>query len=385
MSQPLRIGVEATPAARQRAGIGRYARGLLGALAALDSEDHYTLVAAARGADVGALRALPFRHRRILPLPVSDRLATIAWHRLRLPLPITALTGRLDVFLALDFALPPLGRDVPGVVTVYDLAFLTEPECADPGLRAYLTKVVPRDVARAAHVLTISHSARADLIRLLDVPPERVTVAYPGLQPIFSQTAPPDTSAVRARLGLPQRFVLAVSTIEPRKNFVRLIEAVHALRGQAGTGDVELVIAGGKGWLYQPVFDRVAALGLTQQVHFVDRPDDETVRALYHLAAVVAHPALYEGFGMPPLEAMACGAPVVCSDTSSLPEVVGDAALTVDPLDTEALTEALGRVLQDDALAADLRGGGGGQAAQFTWEGTARAARAALRQAAGQP
>ena len=126
----------------------------------------------------------------------------------------------------------------------------------------------------------------------------------------------------------------------------------------------------------------MAALGLTQQVHFVDRPDDETVRALYHLAAVVAHPALYEGFGIPPLEAMACGAPVVCSDTSSLPEVVGDAALTVDPLDTEALTEALSRVLQDEALAADLRARGRRQAAGSPGKHGA-AALGALR-AAGQ-
>jgi glycosyltransferase involved in cell wall biosynthesis len=233
-------------------------------------------------------------------------------------------------------------------------------------------------------VLTISQASRDDLVRLLGVSPERITVAYPGLQDTFAQPLSGDVEALRTRFGLPTRFVLAVSTIEPRKNYVRLIEAVHALRGRRETADVELVIAGGKGWLYEPVFQRVAALGLEQQVHFVDRPDDQTVLALYQTATVLAHPALYEGFGIPPLEAMARGIPVVCSDTSSLPEVVGDAALMVDPLDVEALAEALGRVLQDDALRAALRARGPIQARQFSWQRTAETALGALHRTAGR-
>ncbi|GAC1430206.1 MAG: glycosyltransferase family 1 protein [Chloroflexota bacterium] len=373
-----------TPAVRQRAGIGRYARGLLGGLAELDQRDHYTLVAAARGADLGPVMALPFHHRRVLPLPVDDRVATIAWHRLRLPLPMTTLTGRLDVFLALDFALPPLGREVPGVVVVYDLAFLTVPDCADPGLRAYLTRTVPRAVARAARVVAISRSTRDDLVRLMGVPADRITVAYPGVDPVFTQPPRDDGAALRARLGLPARFVLAVGTIEPRKNLARLVEAVAALRGRPAFHDVELVIAGRRGWLDEPVFARVREVGLEGQVHFVDLPNDDVTRALYHAASVMAFPSLYEGFGIPPVEALACGTPVVCSNTSSLPEAVGDAALLVDPLDVDGLAGALARVLEDEALRADLRARGRHQAATFTWRATAEAVLGALHAAAGR-
>jgi glycosyltransferase involved in cell wall biosynthesis len=267
---------------------------------------------------------------------------------------------------------------------VYDLAFLTTPDCADPRLRAYLTRTVPRDVARAAGVLAISQSTRDDLVNLLGVPAERITVAYPGLHAAFSRPPDEDAATLRARLRLPERFVLAVGTLEPRKNLVRLIDAVAALRGRAATGDVELVIAGGRGWLDEPIFARVRDLGLQRHVHFFDRPDDRTVLALYHTATVLAYPALYEGFGIPPLEAMACGTAVICSNTSSLPEVAGDAALLVDPLDVEGLTEALARVVDDEELRARLRQRGPLQAAKFTWSGTAEAALGGLRRAAGR-
>lgn len=378
---PLRIGIEATPAARQSAGIGRYARGLLHGLAALDRDDHFTLVVAARGASTVQLEDIPFRHRRLLALPVTDRQATIVWHRLRIPFPITALTGPLDAFLALDFVLPPLGHHVPGVVVVYDLAFLTTPECADPRLRAYLTRVVPGAVSRAAGVVTISCSARDDLVRLLGVPAERITVAYPGLAETFNRLPSENRADFCARLGLPPRFVLAVGTIEPRKNLSRLIDAISLLRRRPSTADVELVIAGGRGWLDQPIFARIDELGLTRQVHIIDRPDDDTILGLYHAAKVLAHPALYEGFGIPPLEAMACGTPVVCSNASSLPEVVGGAALLVDPLDVQGLAGALARVLDDESLQARLAAQGPVQAAQFTWQRTAEATLGALHAA----
>src|SRR5207253_1128524 len=148
-------------------------------------------------------------------------------------------------------------------------------------------------------------------------------------------------------------------------------EAVHALRRRAPTGDVALVIAGGRGWLDEPVYARVRELGLERAVHFFDRPDDSTLLALYHTATVLAYPALYEGFGIPPLEAMACGTPVICSNTSSFPEVAGDAALLVDPRDVEGLADALARVVEDDALRAMLRQRGPRQAAKFTWRATA--------------
>jgi glycosyltransferase involved in cell wall biosynthesis len=305
-----------------------------------------------------------FRDRRA---PFSERTLTILWHRLHLPIPLEWFTGRLDIFHSTDFVLPPI-RQGRTILTVHDLSFMRLPQCAEASLRAYLNKVVPRSVERADLVLADSQSTKNDLIELLGVSPDKIEVVYAGVErrfhPMEGEIA---LQRVKKRYGLDFPFILSLGTLEPRKNFNGLIEA-YALMGDRG---LKLVVAGGTGWLYDEVFARVEELGLEDKVVFPGFVADEDLPALYNLAELFVFPSLYEGFGLPPLEAMACGTPVISSDRPSLPEVVGEAGLMVEATDSEALAEAMEWVLADEDLRGEMREKGLKQAAQFTWEAAA--------------
>jgi glycosyltransferase involved in cell wall biosynthesis len=327
----LRIGIDYTAAVRQGAGIGRYARELVRALEALDQGHDYVLFAAMGGQRPADMTWPPGFQMRSVPL--SDRTLAILWHRLRLPFWVELATGPVDIFHSPDFVLPPVRR-AKTLVTVHDLSFIRYPQCADANLRAYLNKVVPRSVHRADGVLADSQSTKEDLVALLGVEPARIEVVYPGVEerfrPIEDQAL---LEKVRARYGLPPHFILGLGTLQPRKNFTRLIEAFADLR--SAICDLHLVIVGGKGWLYENIFATVEQLGLDERVIFPGFVADEHLPALYNLADLFIFPSLYEGFGIPPLEALACGTPVITSNASSLPEVVGEAGLMVEATDTE--------------------------------------------------
>jgi glycosyltransferase involved in cell wall biosynthesis len=384
----LRVAIDCTAAVRQGAGIGRYTRELVRALLALDHDDEYILLAA-----TGSLPGRTFERLNVTlpnlqpptsnlqpltsnvrwrPVPVTDRLLNIIWHRLRLPLPAELLTGPVDVFHSPDFTLPPLAR-ARSLLTVHDLSFLRHPESAHPAQRAYLVRTVPRSVARADHILADSQNTKDDLVELLGVPPNRVTVVYPGVEPRFRRVTDPDVLAgVRARYRLPDRFILHVGTLQPRKNLVRLVEALERLHEASCQPALHLVLIGAKGWLCEEIFEAIARPGVAERVIVPGFVDDADLPAIYSLAGLFVFPSLYEGFGLPVLEAMACGCPVVCSNASSLPEVAGDAALLVPPTDVDALTEAMARMLSDAGLRSRLVEAGYAQARRFTWEAAAR-------------
>ena len=333
----------------------------------LDAENEYILLVAGKGQ--GARGKLPpnFRLRHI---PLPHRLLTILWHRLRLPLPAEVFSGAVDLFHSPDFVLPSL-RSARGLITVHDLAFLRVPECADPGLRAYLSQAVPRSLARADHILADSQNTKRDLIELLDVPAGRISVVPAGVEPRFRPIEDEaERQQVRQRYELDKPFILSLGTLEPRKNYARLIEAYARLRRQMPHAP-DLIIVGGKGWLYEEIFAAARKWG-HGGVRFLGFVPDEDLPALYSLAALFVFPSLYEGFGIPPLEAMACGTPVVCSDRPSLPETANDAALMVDAEDVERLAAAMRRVLEDEALRARLVEKGFAQAQRFTWEKAAQ-------------
>jgi glycosyltransferase involved in cell wall biosynthesis len=378
---PLTVGFDATSAARQSAGIGRYTRELLRGLAGRHDVTRYRLFYCSRGELHGALPPLDSRFR-VRRLPLSDRVTNALWQRLQLPFPVQAITGRFDVFHSPDFTLPPVAG-APSVVTVHDLAFLVVPECAYPTLRAYLEIVVPRSIRRATRVIAVSTSTANDLQERLGVPASKITV-IPEAVSTSLLPAPPsgddDDGERLLALGVERPYILSVSTLEPRKNYVRLLEAYAALRRSGLTQ--ELVIAGRPGWLFEPIFDRLQELGLRQHVRFIT-PGDEALGALYRRADAFVYPSLYEGFGIPPLEAMASGAPVACSNTASLPEIVGDAALTFDPHDVDAIAGALMRILTDDVLSAQLRAAGPKRAAVFDWRSAADATHRIYEEVAG--
>ncbi|MFQ5594915.1 MAG: glycosyltransferase family 4 protein [Anaerolineae bacterium] len=385
----MRIGIDFTPAIQQQAGIGRYTRELVRALARLDTTNRYVLFQASRRAKEPAGQWPD--NFRVRSIPLTDRWLAILWQRLRLPIPVETFTGAVDIFHSPDFVLPPVRR-ARTVLTVHDLSFLTTPQTSEPALRAYLSEAVPRAVARADHILADSRSTKQDLVTHLNADPERITVVYPGVDPRFRPLEEPAIAQVRARYGLDRPFVLSVGTLQPRKNYPTLIEAFARLyMGEARriegvsakepalrlaslprkTSDIELVIAGGQGWLYQEIFDTVDRLGIGDRVRFLGLVRDEDLPALYNAAEVLAMPSLYEGFGLPVLEALSCGTPVVTSDVSSLPEVAGDAALLVSPHDVEGISQALQRALTEPELRAVLRERGLIQAKQFTWQGAA--------------
>ncbi|MEA3459784.1 MAG: glycosyltransferase family 1 protein [Chloroflexota bacterium] len=368
----MRIGIDCTAAVHQRAGIGRYTRELVEALARLDRRNQYVLFVAGKpvpGSPALGLSQVLENNFRLRSVPLSDRVLAILWHRFGLPLPVEAFIGKVDIFHSPDFVLPPTRART--ILTVHDLSFLRVPECFDANLRIYLEEAVPRSVRRADLVLADSESTKRDLVGLLDANPAMVKVVYPGVDERFCPIANEVVlEEVRKRYGLPQRFVLSLGTLQPRKNFPRLIEAYSLLVTHHAS--LKLVIVGGKGWFYDEIFAKVRELGLEGRVIFPGFIAEEDLPALYSLAELLVFPSLYEGFGLPPLEAMACGVPVVTSNTSSLPEVVGDAGLMVQPTDVEGLAEAMGRALEDRALRGRMIEKGLRRARKFTWEKSAR-------------
>jgi len=373
----MHVAIDYTAAVRQGAGIGRYTRNLIRALAELDTVNLYTLfVAGGWGeGDGDGLGAWPDNFR-VRSIPLTDRVMRIFWQRIRVPLPIQLLTGSIDLFHSPDFVLPPLGR-TPALLTVHDLSFLRVPRYFVPGFRNYLERAVSRGVRRACHILADSESTRRDLIEFMQVSPEKVTVLYPGVEPRFRRVEDEAMLArVAQRYALPQRFILGLSTLQPRKNFEGLIDAYRQLVAGAHDtqeiSDLHLVICGGYGWMYESMLERIKSYGLEERVHLPGYVHDEDLPALYSLAAVFAFPSWYEGFGLPVLEAMVCGTPVVAADNSSLPEVVGGGGLLIDAADTDQLARALGRVLTEPDLRARLIAAGHVQAAQFAWDQAAR-------------
>jgi glycosyltransferase involved in cell wall biosynthesis len=377
---PIRIALDYTTGIYPGAGVARYTRSLVRALAAIDDRNEYRLFYAARGlpkpTPETAQAARQFQaHRNFRPVavPFSVRQMFAVWQRLRLPVPVDLFTGRCDVVHSPDFVSPP-HRAGADVITVHDLSFLVVPECAEPKLAAFLGKTVPRAVERADAIVAVSNQTKRDLVSLLGVPEEKVTVAYNGVdsrfRPVRGEEHAAEREALRRKMGLPERFVLHVGTLEPRKNLARLVQSYAKV---AAGRDITLVLAGRKGWLYEPVLRAAeAANAQGAQVVFVDYVYDDDLPLLYNMAEVFAYPSVYEGFGLPAAEAMACGMPTLVSQDGALAEVVGEAAVKVDAQSVESIAEGLARLLDDADLRARLSEAGPGQVAQFTWEEAAR-------------
>jgi glycosyltransferase involved in cell wall biosynthesis len=287
----------------------------------------------------------------------------IAWEQSVLPLEL--LRERADLLHALGFVSPFAWRGRT-VVTVYDLSFLRFPETFNRGNRVYLSTFTPPSLRRADRVITISEDARRDVIELCGVAPERVTPILLAADERFRPAPTPEVEAFRARHGLPERFVLYLGTLQPRKNVETLVRA-YALLRERGSDDHVLVLAGPRGWQYEPIYELVHQLGLSASVKLPGFVPDDQQALWYSSAAVFAFPSRYEGFGLPLLEAMACGAPVVSSSASSLPEVVGDAGLLVDPADVEGWTSALCQLLEDEPRRRELSAAGQARARRFSW------------------
>lgn len=358
----MRIGVDARLMQHQPAGITRYTRHLLQELAKLNQHDEF-ITFQHRRHRTPLIEQANFR-RATLYAPVHTRIEQ--WLT-----PLELIRFSLDLFHSTDF-IPPLYTTVPTVITVHDLAFLHWPHFLTKDSAAYYGQI-DRAVRHAKHIIVPSESTKQDLTAMLGVPPIKISVIYEAADERFVPLPLAETRAeVRQKYHLPETFILFVGTIEPRKNVDGLIRAFHHLRSKYGVNDTALVIAGGKGWLYDETLKLIRQLELEQSVVFAGRVMDDDLHKLYVAARCHVHAAHYEGFGLPPLEAMACGTPTIVSNVSSLPEVVGDAALMVDPSNWEEIAVAMHRLLSDDQLHAEMREKGLQRARYFNWETSAR-------------
>jgi glycosyltransferase involved in cell wall biosynthesis len=346
------------------AGINRYIYGLLTNLPVVNGHSRYTAYLGD-----GRMRAVspPSLDLCISRLPTVRPVVRIAWEQFVQPWVLAR--DRVDLVHALAYALP-LACPARSLVTIHDLSFLLFPDAFDAANRLYLTAATRLAARQADAVIVVSENTRRDVIRLLGVPAGRVLVVLNGVDPTFKPIADADAVArFRRERGLPDRFILFVGTLEPRKNLVRLVEAFH--RRPIRSNPVRLVLAGGVGWRYAGLLRRVEELGLRDRVLFPGFVPYDQLPWWYNAAELFVFPSRYEGFGLPPLEAMACGTPVIASTASSLPEVVGDAGLLVEPDDVDGLAEAMARLLGDADLRAELRTRGLARAATYSWRRTA--------------
>jgi len=377
----VRIALDALPLQVRSAGIAVYTEGLVRALAAAQPELSITLfgLAASPGgrsaADTGAWPAA-VRWQRSLLYPLIMGAPLMQLPRL---LPLEAALRGADLFHATNYAAPH-SRTTPLVITVHDLALLRFPALGTPALRR-LVRRVGADAARARRVIADSESTARDLRELLGVAAASLRVVYPGCDARFFAPLDPAASArVLERHGVAPPYILHVGTLEPRKNLDRLVRAFAAARA-AQRLPHRLVLCGASGWGSAALESLLAAPELADVVRCTGAVSHDDLPALYAGAALFAYPSLYEGFGLPPLEAMACGTPVLTSRVASLPEVVGDAAVLVDPYDEAALAATIAQVLGDAELRAGLAARGRARARQFTWERCARETLTVYREA----
>jgi glycosyltransferase involved in cell wall biosynthesis len=360
----VRIGIDATTVSRHRTGVGNYIVELVRGLADLRSEHDFTVFASPEGeAEFEGLPGV-----RTLPIALASRGARLMWEQALLPGLVRR--ERLDLLHSPHYTMP-LVRAGRSVVTFHDLTFVTHPEWHVPSKRLLFPRMMRWSAGRASHLIADSESTRADMIRVLDVPPARVTAVPLGAGTEYTPAAPAEVRAVCDRHGLePGRYILYIGVLEPRKNIPRLVGAFARIADRVP--GVALVIGGKKGWMYDQIFEQVQRSGLGQRVRFLGYVAHTDLPALYTGALVFAYPSWHEGFGLPVLEAMRCGAAVVTSNVSSLPEVAGDGALQVAPDDEDALAAALLRLAGDEALRTDLGHRARARAAAFSWHRCAR-------------
>ena len=362
------IYIDISAAVHQSAGLARYAESLVRALLAYHGQERQFGVFYNRDRQsrpLSGLEGMPTRTVRAGYKPWRmavwlGQLAGIGFDRL-LP--------DAELLHCTEHLLIPL-HSMPTVLTVHDLIYHLFPAYHKRLNYWYLNSAMPLFVKRANALITVSESSKRDLMRVYGVPADKISVIYEAASPDFRPISAERVAEVKACYGLPEQYLLAVGTIEPRKNLIRLVAALRLLRPKYP--GLSLVIVGGAGWLYQDFFEHLEKLDDPRSVLLSGYVPDADLPAVISGAAVCVLASLYEGFGLPILEAMACGTPVVCSNTSSMPELGGEAACYFDPYNTEDIVAAISAVLADADLRADMRERGLAQAARFSWQKAAK-------------
>lgn len=357
----MRIGIDAHMVGHGETGNETYVVGLIAGLGQVDSRNEYRVVVEDLTAAAGMCLKPNF-----VPVVIRPRSAFV-----RVPISMPWLAGRERIdLLHVTYVAPPLIR-CPVVVTVHDVSYRLFPEAFSPRDRAMLSIMVPVSMRNARQVITVSESSKRDILRFYRLPEDKIRVTYEAAGPQFTLARgnPRHESAV-SEYSHDRRYILAVGNLQPRKNLKRLIEAYHRLV-LAGAIECDLLLVGKPQWKAADLYQTIRMLGLEERVRFTGFVPDELLPALYRNADVFVYASLYEGFGLPILEAMACGTPVITSNVSAMPEVAGDAALLVDPRSVDQLAQAILAVVSRPDVAQSLRQRGLARAAQFTWSKTA--------------
>ncbi|MGQ9674682.1 MAG: glycosyltransferase family 4 protein [Chloroflexota bacterium] len=370
----MRIAIDARCLQDHFPGIGRYTYNLCRTLPLVGGEHDFIILYDSRARNtrfpLDSLIALP--NVRMLPVSVG---VFSPWSQVRLPLLLRE--ERIDLFHS-PYYLRPYVTFAPAVVTLHDLIPLVLREHGVSTLLRQVFKITTRaTIWTATRLIAVSEASRQDFCTHFGVPEHRIKVVHHGVDERFCPRAEEEVVQIRRQFGLPSEFLLYSGIDKPHKNLARLVEAF----GRLERSDLTLALAGPQSARRSAAREVADRLNLGERVRFLGAVDDDSLPGLYAAAAALVLPSLYEGFGLPVLEAMACGTPVVCSNTSSLPEVVGDAAILVDPRDVDAWSEAIARVLASETLRTELRRKGLARAAQFTWERSARATLAVYAEA----
>jgi glycosyltransferase involved in cell wall biosynthesis len=358
---PIRIGINAHllsgESGYRRAGIHNYIDQVLDHLPLAANDCQYSIFSR----HVSNLAIKPGFKLYRSQWPTERRVARIIWEQMVWP--IAAARQRLDLLHSMAFVTPII-TTIPSIVTVYDLSFIHYPYKFPRLQLAYLQSQTARSCRQARRVITISESGRQDVHQYFQVPLERIDVVVPGVDSLYRSLPASEVEAFRRKNGLGRQIILHVGTLQPRKNIPFLLQALAKL----GRPDIDLILAGGKGWLYKDIFSKVVELGLEDQVRFTGYVPDRDLPLWYNVASMLAFPSAYEGFGLPVIEAMACGTPVVAARSSSVPEAGGTAALYYDPGDVDTLVKQMSLILDDADVAKTLHDNGKKQARRFSWE-----------------
>jgi glycosyltransferase involved in cell wall biosynthesis len=361
----VRIGFNAQIVSPFGAGVATYARDLLKALAEHAVPDEiYAFGSKKHLSDIDS----PTFHL------VSGNFFNLqGWTRIvweQVVLPLKSRQYNVDVMVYPDHTAPLIGKTCPVVITIHDVAFLAYPETFRFMRRTYKSLALQRSVNQADAIVVVSHATKEECLRFLTVDESKIHVVHNGVDPLFSVVRDQKRlTHVKEKYALPDRFILFVGTLEPRKNVLGLVKAFARLN--VPTDFCKLVIAGLRGWMYNEIFDEIEAGNLKDRVCFLGYVPRDDLVCLYNMAEIFVYPSFYEGFGFPPLEAMACGVPVITSNVSSMPEIAGDAAVLIDPQNTEMLTKTIQELLNDPSKKNDLRKRGLEQVKKFSWEKTA--------------
>jgi len=363
----MRIAIDARMG-HTRVGMGVYVRGLISHLGAIDKENEYFVIVQ-KGKEADFVPEQDNFSKWGTSISYENHFTRDLWEQAYLPLKLHK--AKIDVYHGPNYVLPILG-DTGMVLTAYDMISFATPEWYKRISRFRVQRLLKMSVKRAHKIITGSENSKRDIIKILGVPKEKVRVVYIGVDDIYKPVNDKhQLDSAKVRYKIAGRFILHVGSLSPRKNIPQLIDAYNRLPAEI-LEEYQLVIVGKRSWKADEIFAKVKQLRLEDKVVFTGFVEDRDLPLLMNRAALLALPSLYEGFGIPPLEAMACGTPVVASNTSSIPEVVGNAALLFDPYNVEEMADAMHRALTDEQLRSDLRQKGFERVKQFSWERAAR-------------